>query len=681
MWGLLPTAVDAQGRAVTNVSSSADADTSDRAAVSLAGLSAALYEDLDPLSPRALRASMSDSLMARMVRDSARAFEGSAGGGAYGEAEAAGVRKARTVRRPQPVPRPSVALKGVHIVQVAAGFAHSLAVSVDGAAFACGYNDNGQLGSGSRRNAADFEKVRSLGRNVVISVAAGQQHSLAATSDGKCFAWGLGVLGQLGTGPGHPVAYLPVQSRVPEPVMRVAAGSHHSVAVAESGRVYSWGHSEYGQHGAQTVGGDDLQRRAHFFEPRVQASLLEDDEEDQVMAVDVACSAHSTFALAKDGAVWAWGWNAFGVLGNGKIQRSARPQRVFALADRAALRVAAGANHAVAVVRPRGCHYSMQMDAVLSRADFADVVFIARGRVEMSAHRAIVGARSAYLRGLLQAAAGDPREADDEPLKLDVFQDDDPAVVRALLGFLYTHRVDVAVHKRKQLAEVASRVMNDELVAACEDPWRRRLRGAGTADEDASSIDSSFVQDMLRALTSAELTDVEFLWPSEREDEFESIPAHRAVLGQVEYFRGMFLGGFSEAGAEQQVSGRLVIPLQFMPRDGVTFTAFRRLLRWVYTGCFDLVLAPVDDDGEESGPEDVMDVFVAASLLNLRVLAAQCERQLLEWLPRLADDRDSLQAARDFGERFEAKKLRLASARLLGEDGDDVELDEIARAS
>ncbi len=56
----------------------------------------------------------------------------------------------------------------------------------------------------------------------------------------------------------------------------------------------------------------------------------------------------ATLALATDGSVWAWGFNAAGQLGNGTfVAESSIPVRVAFLTD--VVDVAAGTNHAVAV--------------------------------------------------------------------------------------------------------------------------------------------------------------------------------------------------------------------------------------------------------------------------------------------------------------------------------------------
>ncbi|KAE9016502.1 hypothetical protein PF002_g19109 [Phytophthora fragariae] len=697
MWGLLPVAkvlYDEDGLA---------ADASDRATVELAGLSSEEMRRAQRARSREeLRRHMDDSIMARLVRDSMQVYEDAGG---VGDSV-----KVQTVRAPCMTPRLCTGpLSRLVVTNIAAGFAHSLATTSEGAVFSCGYNDNGQLGLGSRRNSAEFQHIRALDGYFIEHIACGQQHSLACSrivdpSDGKlddddpksrsgvCFSWGLGVLGQLGTGIN--ISWLPEEVKLARPAVSVAAGSHHSVAVTDDGKVYSWGHSEYGQHGAGETF-YDLQQHAHYFFPRVQQALADDP---RIKVVSASCSSHSTFALTRDGSVMSWGWNAFGVLGNGKYQHSVHPQRVFGLKDNVVVAVGAGSNHCAVAVRPRGVHYSLSYDRVLANGDFADLVFIVGGptKVErIKAHRVVVCARSNYIRGLLRvldtvaktnqearAVEDNDSKSDQGCFEVNEFQDVDAQVFRAFLTFLYTNRLDVVSHKRKVLGQFASRVCCDTLVVQCLDTWRkerlaslpppsfRRREQCLTGTEPASSEAQQFGEDMKSKVLSEEDADVVFLWPVEdaEPEAFERLPAHKAVLSQVEYFRTMFMGGFSEgktaqegasSGKGSEASTRRAvheIPLHYMHRDGVSLEAFKGLLLWIYTGCFELLSARLE-------PSDMMDLYVGASLLGLTVLASRCELQLVELLPRL--DIDSLRACEDFADRYDARRLLTMSQQVL----------------
>ena len=82
----------------------------------------------------------------------------------------------------------------------------------------------------------------------VCSVAAGAVHSLAITESGALYSWGDGDHGKLGHGDEElqDDAYLDLPKRVAalQGVCCVAAGACHTVAVAKNGTAHGWGVGE-----------------------------------------------------------------------------------------------------------------------------------------------------------------------------------------------------------------------------------------------------------------------------------------------------------------------------------------------------------------------------------------------------------------------------------------------------
>ena len=88
----------------------------------------------------------------------------------------------------------------------------------------------------------------------VVAVAAGRgSHTLAASADGRVWAWGSNSMGQLGDA-------VPIGSdRVPpvvvgpfQDVVAVAGGENYSLALKSDGTVWSWGINNAGQLGRHT---------------------------------------------------------------------------------------------------------------------------------------------------------------------------------------------------------------------------------------------------------------------------------------------------------------------------------------------------------------------------------------------------------------------------------------------
>lgn len=93
--------------------------------------------------------------------------------------------------------------------------------------------------------------TRALTQASIIAVAAGKEHSLALTNTGMVYSWGGGKEGQLGNGDDETCQLIPrrILKFHSIRVTMVCAGGDHSVAVSEGGVVYSWGRGANGRLG------------------------------------------------------------------------------------------------------------------------------------------------------------------------------------------------------------------------------------------------------------------------------------------------------------------------------------------------------------------------------------------------------------------------------------------------
>lgn len=174
----------------------------------------------------------------------------------------------------------------------------------------------------------------------VVAVAAGDGHSCALTAGGRVFCWGDNTYGQLGdgtmTGSLTPVAV----KGLGRGVGAIALGRFHSCAVTAAGAVRCWGNNWDGQLGDGTTTRRPLP---------VQVRGLR-----RGAAAVVAGFSHSC-ALTTAGAVWCWGLNSSGQLGDGSLAGQLTPVRVRRLPGEA-VAVAAGALHSCAVTAAGTSH-------------------------------------------------------------------------------------------------------------------------------------------------------------------------------------------------------------------------------------------------------------------------------------------------------------------------------------
>ena len=85
-----------------------------------------------------------------------------------------------------------------HIAHLAVGPSHSAVVTGDGQLFTFGSNDMGQLGHNDTEERHVPRFVRALASHHILQVAAGTDHTVALTDQGEVYTWGSGALGQTG---------------------------------------------------------------------------------------------------------------------------------------------------------------------------------------------------------------------------------------------------------------------------------------------------------------------------------------------------------------------------------------------------------------------------------------------------------------------------------------------------
>ena len=149
----------------------------------------------------------------------------------------------------------------LNLTTLAAGDNHTLAARADGTVVAWGDNESGQL------------DVPAAASNVV-AVAAGNLFSLALRADGKVIGWGefLNPLGLTN-------AFGPVVPVNATNIVSVAAGPQHALALRADGRVLAWGRDS-----------------VHTNVPAAATNI-----------VAVGCGEYQSLAMRADGSVVAWG--------------------------------------------------------------------------------------------------------------------------------------------------------------------------------------------------------------------------------------------------------------------------------------------------------------------------------------------------------------------------------------
>lgn len=197
--------------------------------------------------------------------------------------------------------------------------------------YASGHNSDGQLGTGSTTTVSTPVQVSLAFPSPVVKVASGTNHSLALLRDGTVWAVGRNDVGQLGDGTDTSrTTWAPVPSL--SGVTDIAAAAIASYAVS-GGRVSTWGGNWAGQLGNGVAG------QWRVLSPQ-QISV-------PAGATRVAAGWNHAYALV-GGSVYGWGSNSHGQLGDGTTTDTPSPVQVSGVSG--ATEIAAGGQNGYALV-------------------------------------------------------------------------------------------------------------------------------------------------------------------------------------------------------------------------------------------------------------------------------------------------------------------------------------------
>ena len=218
---------------------------------------------------------------------------------------------------------------------------HLILIDDNGLAYGLGRNDFGQLGRSnhkSRHHLTQIPVPLKDGERITFATC-GRNHSLFVTDTGRAFACGHNQTGQLGCGsksdsqaPGVSDV-VPVKIDSAEKVISCSAGSDFSIWLCESGRVFAAGHGQYGQLGNGRTG-EHIHSAGRVAYDTVSTPVQVigfGTEKEEVKVTQVASGANHTLALDVDGKVWSWGWGGYGRLGHRTPNDELRPRKVEAL--------------------------------------------------------------------------------------------------------------------------------------------------------------------------------------------------------------------------------------------------------------------------------------------------------------------------------------------------------------
>jgi alpha-tubulin suppressor-like RCC1 family protein len=186
-------------------------------------------------------------------------------------------------------------------------------------AYIWGENGQGQLGLSTTANVSSPTQI---GSNVAWTMPGeGANFSALVKGDGTLWTWGRNDAGQIGDGTTVNKSS-PVQVGTLTNWSIISPGSQFCLAIKTDGTLWSWGLNNEGQLGLNNAGSTTWRSSP------VQVGGLN-------TWASIAASSRSYHALAiqTNGTLWAWGYNAYGQVGDGTTAYRSSPKQIGSLTN------------------------------------------------------------------------------------------------------------------------------------------------------------------------------------------------------------------------------------------------------------------------------------------------------------------------------------------------------------
>ncbi|KAM8869371.1 regulator of chromosome condensation isoform 2-T4 [Spinachia spinachia] len=240
------------------------------------------------------------------------------------------------------------------VVKIASGNDHLVLLTLEGNLYTSGTAEQGQLGRvpehfsdrGGRKGLSRLlvpQMVKIKGKINFIDAFCGAYFTFAVSKEGHVYGFGLSNYHQLGT-KSTKMCFVPVKltcfKNSTTCWVDFSGGQHHTLCLDADGGVYSLGRAEYGRLGL----GQGAQEKS---EPTPVTGIEP--------ASGLACGASVSYAVTREGSVYAWGMGTNLQLGTGEEEDEWSPAKMTGkqLENRVVLSASSGGQHTALLVKDK----------------------------------------------------------------------------------------------------------------------------------------------------------------------------------------------------------------------------------------------------------------------------------------------------------------------------------------
>ncbi|XP_077154207.1 RCC1 and BTB domain-containing protein 1 [Ranitomeya variabilis] len=337
------------------------------------------------------------------------------------------------------------------VVQVACGSHHSMVLTSNGEVFAWGYNNCGQIGSGTTANQPTPRRVcAQLQSKVVIAVAAGPTCSMAITDNGQVYGWGYNGTGQLGVGgTGNQLIPCKVVFVQQACIVQIVCGYSHTMGLTDQGYLYSWGANTNGQLG--------IGNKSNQLSPvRVETN-------ERIVEIAACHSSHTSSAKSQSGQVYMWGPCRGQIILAPHLTNFTCTDDVFACFSNPPVM------WRVLSVEPEDfLTVAESLKREFDSEETADLKFRLEGK-DIHVHKAVLKIRCEHFRTMFQSHWN---ENSKEVIEINQFS---YPVYYAFLQYLYTDTVDLPPEDAIGLLDLATSYCENRLKKLCQHIIKRGI--------------------------------------------------------------------------------------------------------------------------------------------------------------------------------------------------------------